>query len=136
MELQMRLQLHGKMNRREKKAKFRNLNAEQLVAFTRSLERAVKVEDLQSPAARGASPAKSNPGTWLSASRPEITAGPAELFQIDFVKFWKLCYQALLWHIYSRRCSLQIHFRQCGRRCGGSRAKSSRIAWRTAGKVG
>jgi hypothetical protein len=41
-----------------------------------------------------------------------------------------------LWQIYSRSCSLQIHFRQCGHRCGGSRAKSSRMAWRTAGKVG
>jgi hypothetical protein len=29
-----------------------------------------------------------------------------------------------------------IHFRQYGHRCGGSRAKSSRMAWRTAGKVG
>ena len=43
---------------------------------------------------------------------------------------------ALLWQIYSRRCSLQIYFRQCGHRCGGSRAKNSRMAWRTAGKVG
>ena len=43
---------------------------------------------------------------------------------------------ALLWQIYSGRRSLQIHFRQCGHRCGGSRAKSSRMAWRTAGKVG
>jgi hypothetical protein len=34
---------------------------------------------------------------------------------------------ALLWQIYSRRCSLQIHFRQCGHRCGGSAAKSSRM---------
>src|SRR5262249_32249101 len=42
---------------------------------------------------------------------------------------------ALLWQIYSRRGSLQIHFRQCGHRCGGSRAMSSRMAWRTAGKV-
>src|SRR6516164_11107738 len=43
---------------------------------------------------------------------------------------------ALLWQIYSGRRSLQIHFRQCGHRCGGSRANSSRMAWRTAGKVG
>jgi hypothetical protein len=43
---------------------------------------------------------------------------------------------ALLWQIYSCRRSLQIHFRQCGHRRGGSRAKSSRMAWRTAGKVG
>ena len=43
---------------------------------------------------------------------------------------------ALLWQIYSGRRSLQIHFRQCGHRCGGSRAKNSRMAWRTAGKVG
>ena len=43
---------------------------------------------------------------------------------------------ALLWQIYSRRRALQIHFRQCGHRCGGSRAMSSRMAWRTAGKVG
>jgi hypothetical protein len=35
---------------------------------------------------------------------------------------------ALLWQIYSRRDSLQIHFRQCGHRCGGGRAMSSRIA--------
>src|SRR5262249_54678372 len=41
---------------------------------------------------------------------------------------------ALLWQIYSGRRSLQIHFRQCGHRCGGSRAKSSRMAWRTAGE--
>ena len=34
---------------------------------------------------------------------------------------------ALLWQIYSRRCSLQIHFRQCGHRCG-NRATSSRMA--------
>ena len=26
---------------------------------------------------------------------------------------------ALLWQIYSRRCALQIHLRQCGQRCGG-----------------
>src|SRR5262249_9687414 len=43
---------------------------------------------------------------------------------------------ALLWQIYSRRCSLQIHFWRCGHRCGGSRAISSRMAWRTAGRVG
>ena len=43
---------------------------------------------------------------------------------------------ALLWQIYSRRRSLQIHFLQCGHRCGCSRAMSSRIAWRTAGKLG
>jgi hypothetical protein len=43
---------------------------------------------------------------------------------------------ALLWQIYSRRRSLQIHFRPCGHRFDGSRAKSSRMAWRTAGKVG
>src|SRR5262249_46455161 len=42
---------------------------------------------------------------------------------------------ALLWQIYSCRCSLQIHFRQCGHRCGGRRAKTSRMVWRTAGKV-
>jgi hypothetical protein len=34
----------------------------------------------------------------------------------------------LLWQIYSRRFALQIHFRQCGHRCGGGRAMSSRIA--------
>ena len=43
---------------------------------------------------------------------------------------------ALLWQIYLRCCSLQIHFLQYGHRCGGSRAISSRIAWRTAGNVG
>ena len=32
---------------------------------------------------------------------------------------------ALLWQIYSRRCLLQIHFRQCGHRCGGGRSMSS-----------
>jgi transposase len=50
--------------------------------------------------------------------------------------FETLASLALLWQIYSGRRSLQIHFRQCGHRCGGSRAKSSRMAWRTAGKVG
>src|SRR5262245_27228656 len=35
---------------------------------------------------------------------------------------------ALLWQNYSCRCPLQIHFRQCGHRCGGIRAKSSRMA--------
>ncbi len=43
---------------------------------------------------------------------------------------------ALLWQIYSCRRPLQIHFRQCGHRCGGSRAQSSTIEWRTAGNVG
>src|SRR4030095_11186836 len=43
---------------------------------------------------------------------------------------------ALLWQIYSRRSALQIHFRQWGHRCGGGRAMSSRMAWRTAGQVG
>src|SRR3989449_6454946 len=43
---------------------------------------------------------------------------------------------ALLWQIYSRCFSLQIHFLQCGHRCGGGRAMSSRMASRTAGKVG
>jgi putative ABC transport system substrate-binding protein len=43
---------------------------------------------------------------------------------------------ALLWQIYSRRGALQIHIRQCGHRCGGERAKNSRMALRTAGKVG
>jgi hypothetical protein len=33
----------------------------------------------------------------------------------------------------TRRRSLQIHFRQCGHRCGGCRANSSRMAWRTHG---
>jgi len=35
---------------------------------------------------------------------------------------------ALLWQIYSRRCWLQIHFRQCGHFCGGGRAIVSRMA--------
>ena len=43
---------------------------------------------------------------------------------------------ALLWQIYSRRCLLQIHFWQCGQRCFGGWAISSRMACRTAGKVG
>jgi hypothetical protein len=43
---------------------------------------------------------------------------------------------ALPWQIYSRCCSLQIHFRQYGHRRGGSRAMSSRMAWRTVGRVG
>src|SRR5262249_26593918 len=43
---------------------------------------------------------------------------------------------ALLWQIYSRCFLLQIHFLQRGHRCGGGRAMSSRMAWRTAGNVG
>ena len=47
---------------------------------------------------------------------------------------------ALLWQIYSRRRSLQIHFRQCGHRCGGSRAcatcKAVAAVLRTHPKVG
>src|ERR1700745_751576 len=43
---------------------------------------------------------------------------------------------ALLWQIYSRCFSLQIHFLQRGHRCGGGRAMSSRMAWRTGGNVG
>src|SRR5205809_468127 len=35
---------------------------------------------------------------------------------------------ALFWQIYSRRCSLQIHFRQCGHWCSGGRMMSSRMA--------
>jgi len=37
---------------------------------------------------------------------------------------------------YSRCVAPQIHFRQCGHRCGGARRMSSRMACRTAGKVG
>jgi hypothetical protein len=48
----------------------------------------------------------------------------------------KPVFLALLWQIYSRRCLLPIHFRQCGHRCGDGRSMSSRMAWRTAGKVG
>src|SRR5205809_4579072 len=40
----------------------------------------------------------------------------------------RLASLALLWQIYSRRCALQIHLRQCGQRCGGSRAMSSTMA--------
>ena len=36
--------------------------------------------------------------------------------------FMKTRPSMILWQIYSRRCSLQIHFRQCGHRCGGSRS--------------
>jgi hypothetical protein len=43
---------------------------------------------------------------------------------------------ALLWQIYSRCFSLQIHFLQRGHGCGGGPAMSSRMAWRTAGNVG
>src|SRR5262249_38502705 len=62
---------------------------------------------------------------WMSSQ-----AGPFDLWPSGLARL------ALLWQIYSRRRLLQIHFRQCGHRCGGSRAKSSRMAWRTAGKVG
>ena len=37
---------------------------------------------------------------------------------------------------YLRCVAPQIHFRQCGHRCGGARRMSSRMACRTAGKVG
>ena len=43
---------------------------------------------------------------------------------------------ALLWQIYSRCFSLQIHFLQCGHLSGGNRAMSSMMAWRVAGNVG
>ena len=69
----------------------------------------------------------------VGAARAGAKAGPNALRRIPEACFQRL---ALLWQIYSRRCSLQIHFRQCGHRCGGSRAMSSRMAWRTAGKVG
>lgn len=61
--------------------------------------------------------------------RSFLELNPAKTFQYN----WHL---ALLWQIYSRRRALQIHFWQCGHRCGGGRATSSRMAWRTAGKVG
>src|SRR5260370_34639273 len=48
---------------------------------------------------------------------------------------WRLVL-TLLWQIYSRCFSLQIHFLQRGHRCGGGRAMISRMAWRTAGNVG
>ena len=35
---------------------------------------------------------------------------------------------ALLWQIYSSCMFAQIHFRQCGHRCGGSRAMSATMA--------
>src|ERR1700730_12573341 len=73
------------------------------------------------------------------------TAGSTSIltFPYSIVRRWTVSCSApawgalaLLWQIYSRRRSVQIHFRQCGHRCGGSRAKSSRMAWRTAGQSG
>jgi hypothetical protein len=43
---------------------------------------------------------------------------------------------ALLWQIYSRCFSVQIHFLQCGHLCGRNRAMSSMMTWRVAGNVG
>ena len=65
---------------------------------------------------------------------PRVSLEPKR--HVEYFKVFCPMLLALLWQIYSCCCSLQIHFRQCGHRCGGSRAKSSRMAWRTAGNVG
>jgi hypothetical protein len=43
---------------------------------------------------------------------------------------------ALIGQIYFTPLLVANPYRQCGHRCGGGRARSSRMAWRTAGKVG
>src|SRR6516165_12288710 len=70
-----------------------------------------------------------NPKDWLLRTDLSLANDAAEVV-------FDRTHLALLWQIYLGRRSLQIHFRQCGHRCGGGRAMSSRIAWRTAGKVG
>jgi hypothetical protein len=55
----------------------------------------------------------------------------ARFLQFVSRKWEKASRLALLWQIYSRRRSRQIHFRQCGHRRGGGQAMSSRIACRT-----
>ena len=70
-----------------------------------------------------------NPKDWLLRTDLSLANDAAEVV-------FDRTHLALLWQICLGRRSLQIHFRQCGHRCGGGRAMSSRIAWRTAGKVG
>ena len=53
------------------------------------------------------------PNLWeFYAKEEDLRLGVNSILTLDAL--------ALLWQIYSRRCSLQIHFRQCGHRCGGS----------------
>ena len=82
-------------------------------------------------------------GTFTS--RLSTDWSPSPLLDITTTATGLLCWRdshplewqlALLWQIYLRRSALRIHSRQCGHRCGGGRAKSSRMALRTAGKVG
>jgi hypothetical protein len=78
---------------------------------------------------------------WLNLAEEKILQPIDDLRRADFLlPIWSRAPSrsrlALLWQIYSRCFSLQIHFLQCGHRCGGSRAMSSTMAWRTAGNVG
>jgi len=53
------------------------------------------------------------PNLWeFYAKEEDLRLGVNSILTLDAL--------ALLWQIYSRRCSLQIHFQQCGHRCGGS----------------
>ena len=74
---------------------------------------------------RGNPPSSTSPATVLPLA-PEahqfFLTGEPEIADRYFP------WLALLWQNYSCRCPLQIHFRQCGHRCGGIRAKSSRMA--------
>src|SRR5262245_65322103 len=61
--------------------------------------------------------------------RDETVVRPMQVREVkDTAERNRLWTLALLWQIYSRRCWSPIHFWQCGHRCGGGRAMSSRIA--------
>jgi hypothetical protein len=68
---------------------------------------------------------KSSPDRTHSARRTNRTTSARELGGNFHDLVENRLELALFWQIYPRRCSLQIHFRQCGHRRGASRAMSS-----------
>jgi hypothetical protein len=67
--------------------------------------------------------------TRPSEASPSIESGlPSYKLDRSGTKVISLWGLALLWQIYSCRSSLQIHLRQCGHRCFGGSAISSRMA--------
>ena len=79
------------------------------------------VQGYEASAWSGIAAPKDTPSEIASKLNKEINAALAS--PVIKARFADL---ALLWQIYSRRCPLQIHFRQCGHRCG--RAMNSMMA--------